>query len=62
MACHETDDSHCIGWLNHQLGVGNNIRLRLKVLSCDNINELELVGKQHECFEDTVPELIEQKD
>ena len=26
MACHEMEAAHCIGWLNHQLGLGNNIR------------------------------------
>lgn len=25
MACHEAHQAHCIGWLVHQIGVGNNI-------------------------------------
>lgn len=55
MACHETHDSHCIGWLSNQLGPGNNIGLRLQMMDCENIEELELVGEQHETFEDTLP-------
>lgn len=56
MACHETDDAHCVGWLDHQLGVGNNIPLRMKMLSCENADQIKLVGEQHESFEDTLPE------
>ena len=58
MACHHSngnDDMYCIGWLNHQLGVGNNIQLRLKMLGCENIGEIKTFGKQHETFEDTLP-------
>jgi hypothetical protein len=32
MACHETDSDYCVGWLHNQLGVGNNIGLRLDIL------------------------------
>lgn len=59
MACHystEGDDRHCIGWLMNQVGPGNNIPLRLHMRSCRNVHEIELVGEQHECFEDTLPE------
>jgi len=55
MACHETGDAHCIGWLHNQLGVGNNIALRMSMSSCENPRGIELVGEQHECFEDTLP-------
>ena len=55
MACHETDDAHCLGWLVHQCGPGNNIALRMKMMSCENAGEVELVGEQHETFEDTLP-------
>jgi len=55
MACHETHDSHCIGWLVNQLGSGNNIALRLDMSSCANADKIKLVGEQHECFEDTLP-------
>lgn len=57
MACHETDDAHCIGWVNHQLGPGNNIALRLQVRSCTNIEKLRLRGEQHLTFEATLPSL-----
>lgn len=55
MACHETGDVHCVGWLHNQLGVGNNLPLRLLVMNCQNIHKLRLRGEQHACFEDTLP-------
>lgn len=55
MACHETDYAHCIGWVNHQLGVGNNIALRLQMLSCSNSDKIRLRGEQHPSFEATLP-------
>lgn len=55
MACHETENAHCVGWLMHQLGPGNNIGLRLQVISCENIGKVRLEGEQHESFEDTLP-------
>lgn len=58
MACHHSDgndEMYCVGWLNHQLGKGNNIALRMKMLSCENIEKLKVVGEQHQTFEDTLP-------
>jgi hypothetical protein len=55
MACHESHDAHCIGWLVNQLGPGNNIGLRIQMLSCENGNRLKTIGEQHERFEDTLP-------
>ncbi|PJN96856.1 hypothetical protein CNY89_00155 [Amaricoccus sp. HAR-UPW-R2A-40] len=58
MSCHEhlpEDEAHCIGWLMNQLGPGNNIGLRLRMLSCENIRSVRLDGPQHERFEDTLP-------
>lgn len=55
MACHETHDAHCIGWLINQLGLGNNIGLRIQMLSCENIKSLRTAGEQHSRFEDTLP-------
>jgi uncharacterized protein DUF6283 len=57
MACHETGNSHCIGWLMHQLGPGNNLPLRLRAIDCENMNEARTIGEQHECFEDTIPKV-----
>lgn len=51
MSCHEHDSAdqvHCVGWLMHQLGRGNNIGLRLQVLSCENIGAVRTHGPQHE--------------
>lgn len=55
MACHETHDAHCLGWLMNQLGPGNNIGLRLQMRKCTNIHEVELCGEQHATFQDTLP-------
>ncbi|WP_432654036.1 DUF6283 family protein [Sinorhizobium fredii] len=58
MACHEHppgDEADCVGWLMNQLGPGNNIPLRLKVRSCENIDAVTLDGPQHERFVDTLP-------
>lgn len=55
MACHETHDVHCVGWLHNQLGEGNNIALRLRMINCENAGAIRLRGPQHACFEDTLP-------
>ena len=55
MACHETHDAHCVGWLHNQLGSGNNIGLRLQAMRCENIGKIRVIGEQHEKFEDTLP-------
>lgn len=59
MACHYSEpaeEQHCIGWLYNQIGVGNNIALRMKMSNCENYSEVEVYGEQHERFEDTLPE------
>ena len=55
MSCHETTDTHCIGWLMNQLGPGNNIGMRLRMISCENRKNIKIVGEQHENFDDTIP-------
>lgn len=55
MACHETDEAHCVGWLVNQLGPGNNIGLRIRMMTCGNAKKIRLRGEQHETFEDTLP-------
>lgn len=58
MSCHHsngTDEMYCIGWLHNQLGPGNNIGLRIKMMSCENIRYIKIVGEQHETFEQTLP-------
>lgn len=57
MACHESkprQEVACVGWLANQLGPGNNLGLRLRMLAGD-FPDFELVGEQHACFEDTLP-------
>jgi len=59
MACHHSEvgkEEHCIGWLVNQLGVGNNIGLRLQMMHCENAKDIEVYGEQHERFEDTLPD------
>lgn len=56
MACHHSKPGHddpCIGWLYNQLGPGNNIPLRLKMLSCRNAKDIKVVGEQVEVFQET---------
>lgn len=58
MGCHEHDvaeKAHCIGWLNHQLGPGNNLRLRMEMRWCENAGEIALDGPQHPNLEATFP-------
>lgn len=58
MACHHSkqgNEEYCVGWLNHQLGVGNNITLRLKMMTCENAKDIRVIGEQHTKFEDTLP-------
>lgn len=57
MACHYSkpgEEFLCAGWLNNQLGPGNNIAARLAVLT-GKWPVPEIDGEQHERFEDTLP-------
>ena len=56
MACHYSKDGaekECVGWLNNQLGAGNNIPLRMRMMHCSNITDIKLDGLQKETFEET---------
>ena len=58
MACHETPvglEKPCVGWLHNQLGEGNNIPLRLAVVSGRVDADIIVVGDQHATLEDTLP-------
>lgn len=55
MACHETHDAHCIGWLVNQIGSGNNIALRIQCRNFENMRDVKTIGEQHETFADTLP-------
>ena len=58
MACHYSpvgEEDVCVGWLSHQLGPGNNLALRMKVIRGDISADFETLGPQHETFEDTLP-------
>lgn len=57
MACHHSKpgkEQPCAGWLEHQLGVGNNLALRLAVLR-GQLPGCETYGPQRQRFEDTLP-------
>jgi hypothetical protein len=57
MACHYSkpgEEFACAGWLHNQLGVGNNIAVRLAV-AIGRLPVPEVDGEQHESFEDTLP-------
>lgn len=61
MACHYSPvgkERPCVGWLANQLGPGNNIGLRLAVMSGRIDGDYTLRGEQHERFEDTLPEQV----
>lgn len=55
MACHESHDAHCVGWVANQVGQGNNIGLRMKMRHCENASQIKLRGEQHHTFEETLP-------
>lgn len=55
MACHETHDLPCVGWLAHQLGPGNNLGLRMQVIAGHIDAAVETVGEQHGSLEETLP-------
>ncbi len=58
MACHETPTTHelpCVGWIAHQAGEGNNVRLRMAIAQGSVDANVETVGDQHSSFEDTLP-------
>lgn len=64
MACHESSDGSerpCVGWLANQLGPGNNIGLRLAAMRDRTLGDFELVGEQHETFDDTLPRRARRK-
>lgn len=59
MACHESavgKEVPCVGWLDNQLGVGNNLTLRFAVFQERISADYELDGEQHGSLEETFPE------
>ncbi len=58
MACHYSkpgEEFPCAGWVYNQIGPGNNIGVRLRVMS-GAIPVPIVDGEQHETFEDTLPD------
>lgn len=57
MACHDSSPGNehaCAGWLANQLGPGNNIGLRLRVIA-GQMPAPKVDGEQHRTFEETLP-------
>lgn len=60
MACHKSPvgaEFACAGWLENQLGPGNNLTLRLEVAR-GTIPAPRTAGPQHETLEDTLPAFV----
>jgi hypothetical protein len=58
MACHYSvpgEEFPCAGWLHNQLGVGNNLGLRVAVAQ-GKAPAPEIDGPQHVTFEETLQE------
>jgi len=58
MGCHEHSVASgvpCVGWIINQLGPGNNIALRLRVMLGKFDAHVQAEGPQHQHFEDTLP-------
>ncbi len=56
--CHQSKvgaEIPCVGWMANQLGPGNNIALRLACASGNMDADFDLVGEQHQTFEETLP-------
>jgi hypothetical protein len=60
MACHHSKpgaEFACAGWVHNQLGPGNNIAVRLAVMT-GSLPVPVVDGDQHETFDDTLPERL----
>jgi hypothetical protein len=56
MACHcspEESPEMCVGWLLNQVGVGNNLALRLHLRKYD-LSGVEVFGEQYETLSETI--------
>jgi hypothetical protein len=56
MSCHystERKNKPCAGWLYNQLGIGNNIGVRLAVMT-ERLSMPKVSGEQYETFEETL--------
>lgn len=56
MACHystERKNKPCVGWLHNQIGVGNNIGVRMALMT-GHLPVPKVDGDQYETFEETL--------
>lgn len=57
MACHYAkpgEEFPCAGWLHNQIGPGNNIQVRFRIM-LGAMPAPVVDGEQHATFEDTIP-------
>ena len=57
MACHYSEpgtESYCAGWIENQIGPGNNIAVRLAVMR-GTMPRPKCIGAQHETLNATLP-------
>jgi hypothetical protein len=57
MSCHHSQPGerwHCIGWIHNQITIGNNLPMRMRMLFCENRDDLEIDGEQVDTFEETL--------
>lgn len=61
MQCHDSPDhkpQHCIGWLENQLTVGNNVGVRLAMMGCQNITDIQTEGEQRQSFTEILTDAL----
>lgn len=60
MQCHDSPDDkpqHCAGWLHNQLRTeAVNVGLRVRMMSCENIQDLRVEGEQRPRYADLIPQ------
>lgn len=57
MSCHYAqpgEQRHCIGWIHNQITIGNNVLMRMRMIFCENRDDLEIDGEQVDTFEETL--------
>lgn len=60
MSCHDVHSLPCVGWLDNQLGPGNNLGLRVAYRQ-GKFGPFKTVGKQHPNFDATLPKELKSK-
>lgn len=59
MMCHHAKSNEfrpCLGWLVYAIGPGQNFGARMIANNIKNLGDVQLLGEQHETFQDTLRE------